>query len=797
MKKQIKKFFSIVSFVSIISIANAATTINVTTNVIVRDVKQIGLNVNDSYYEAVNLKTRNALNFEGVVYRQIHTGVFYTNGFVSAIFGPEWEDPWTSNVYLGCKFRLLSGNVHGITGTVVNLSEKIIDKWGNGQKIFTNLFFEFDRPITDEPNGTRNIAIMIEDTRHITEGFIGTTSDWWCSQCELVTNDCPPDSFGNSSCKINAGGVIRSLATTGKASKSSGETFRITFKIKRFSGSPTVTMETTAGDQTIPLTDSWVNHEYSLVSPDDGFSAYFKNIGSGAVLIDDILIEQTGSNPSGFRDDMINLYKDLKVGTLRFLNMGGWRMEDQIRPWNETYHYRSTIGSKIGPYNGSPHSAKTASQFHDIFSAAQEIGCVPWVSVPGVIYPEEMNSFVEFICGPTNSTWGKVRAESWNHPKPYTETLDEIIVEFGNEAWNTFIPFLAKGYNGRKYWEELIRTAKSNPYYTNNLKFITAGQNWNTSMSEAVINDATNADLYAIAPYSVHGVNNSDFEALDPTMKFETDETRDKLFKWFMAVPMFNAYDSGMPQQYQVSQNTGMEFCFYEFNYHCTSGNAPKQPRRDFTSSIAAGISMANYSLALLKTAHVRYQSFFTAFGRMRDNNLLWGSILNGGYYDTNRRWEAWYRPLAFAHREANRIRKGNLMETVHSGDDPSFSIYGKFNTFETNEYKMIYSYAFQQDNGTNGIILFNYDLNNTQDVQIFLQEYVKNDEAEFYELSAAHYTNANEWCIENDGSFTFGEIVPMPVMPTNYLISNFSSGYSLSMKPCSEYVFKWVRDAA
>ncbi len=800
MKTQIKKIFAIGLIVSIVSIANATTIINVTTNVIVRDVKPIGLNTSDNYYEAVNLKTRAALNFEGVLYRQIHTGVFYTNGFVSAIFKLDnWKDPWTSNVYLGAKFRLLSGNVHGITGTVINLSEKPIDRWNNGN-ITTNLFFEFDRAITAEPDGTRNIAIMIEDRRHLTEGFIGTTNDWWCDQCELVTNDAPPDSFGNSSCKINAGGVIRSIATTSASSRSSGETFRVTFKTKSLSGSPTLTMETTAGDQTVPLTASWTNHEYSLICPDDGFSVYFKNTGSGALLIDDILIEQLDSNPSGFRDDMINLYKDLKIGTLRFLNMGGWSMEDQIKPWNETHHYRSTVGSKIGPYYGSPHSAKTEAQFADIFSAAQEIGCIPWVCVPGVIYPEEMDSFVEFVCGPTNTTWGKIRAESWNHPKPYTETLDEILVEFGNEAWNTYIPFLAKGYNGRKYWEELIRTAKNNSYYTNNLKFITAGQNWNTSMSQAVIDDATNADMYAIAPYSIHGVNNEDFEVLDPTMKFETDETRDKLFEWFMAVPMYNSYDSGMPGQYQVSKDTGMEFSFYEFNYHCTSGSAPKKPRRDFTSSIASGISMANYSLSLLKNAHVRYQSFFTAFGRMRDNNLLWGTILNGGRYgDALKRWEAWYRPVALAHREANRIRNGNLMETVHTGDDPSFSVYGKFDSFETNEYKKIYSYAFQQDNGTNGIVLFNYDLNNTQDVQIILQEYVKNDEAECFQLSASHYTNANEWCVEdtNTGSFTFDEIVPAPVSPTNYLISNFSSGYSVSIAPCSEYVFKWVRDAA
>ncbi len=772
------------------------TVITVTTNVLVQNVRRLGLNMGDNYWNLPNLKVRDVRNFEGLRYRQIHTGITYPDGYLSFDYLVEnMSDPWVSNVLIGATFRLLSDPVHGETGTVVGVSTKTVDQWQNGN-VTTNLFFEFDRTVDIGANASvRSTGMMIEDLRHLTKGYMGWTNDWWNTGCEIITNDTHPDSFGNSSCKFNPNATLRSIALTGDGAQASGEVFKVSFKLKKDSGSPVFEITGSFPDETVSVTnDTWETRELFFTLEADGSAFEFKETGgAGTFLIDDILIEQLDSNPSSYRDDMVDLYKDLNIGLLRYVQMGGWAMEDQLRPWNQTYRYRARKGSSYGVYTGGGTDARTQIQIADLCSASEEIGCIPWICVGGIIYPEEMDSLIEFLAGPTNTTWGAVRANDWNHPLPYTETLDEIIIEFGNEAWNFFGPYNLRGYNGEGYWEELISRAKTNQWFTNNITLSSAGQNWSVNGANFILGHATNSDLYAIAPYVMENISTNDFMLLDPTQQFDTEETREKLFKWFMAYPMYHIYDTGLPEQYEVSTNTGVEYAFYEYNYHCTKGTGSDEVRRRFTLSLADGVSMANYSLAALKTAKVRNQCFFTTGGRNTESVGLWGSVVPGGEHDENR-WHPRYRPIAHANRIANKVRVGNLMGTTHSGKDPTFQSYGEFgSTIETNEYKKIYSYAFQ-DNGTSGLILFNYDLTTTQDVQILLQEYVQGNQAECWELSGG-YTNANDWILEdtNDGSFTYGEITPEPVAPANYVISDFDSGYSFTMEPCSEYVFKWT----
>ena len=148
---------------------------------------------------------------------------------------------------------------------------------------------------------------------------------------------------------------------------------------------------------------------------------------------------------------------------------------------------------------------------------------------------------------------------------------------------------------------------------------------------------------------------------------------------------------------------------------------------------------MANYGLLTLKNEKVRNQCFFTNSKDSSDGfaSGLWGDVVN--------LLEGRYRPVAYANAMMNHVRSGNLMETVHSGDNPTFTSYGNFSKdFLTNTYDQIYSYAFQ-NNGTSGIVLFNYDLTSTQEVEILLKEYVQDNKAERWTLSSDEYTDAND----------------------------------------------------
>ena len=789
-----------------VSAAFATTTIQVTTNVLVRNVPRLGINMSDNYYAQPNLKVRGSLNFEGLRCRQIHPGILYSNGFTSFKIRLNWQDPWFSNVYLGAKFRLLSAPANGEEGMIAEIQERAADIWNNGD-VTMQAFFVFDQPLTGyniPAEGLRSPAfeqgLLIDGTNMLNKGYMGQTNYYWNKNgCEIVLNDTHPDTFGNAACKLKPGAEIRCMGISPDGADIFGSIFKVSFYIKRFDGSPTIEFDISKNNNNIPVTapNNWEYKEFIITNNTyDSLNLVFKNISSGSAMIDDVLFEQIDqNNPSSYRDDMVDLYKnELNIGVMRYVQMGGWSIEDQIRPINQTRNYKSSIGSKPEVYEEYGYNSKQTISIPDICSASEEIGCIPWICISGTIYPDEMNTLIEFLAGPTNTPWGDFRANVYNHPLPYTETLDEILIEFGNEAWNLVGFYNAKGYNGPNYWRDCISVAKSNPYYNPKIKIMTAGQNFSTSQSDRILNDATNSDFYAIAPYVLHNVENEQFEVFDPTLEFDSEETLQKLFKWNLAYPIHYAEDK-MPAQYTVSTNTGVEFSLYEYNYHNTGGAGEHWLRRLFNFSIAHGISMANYSLINLKVYNIRNQCAFTTLGLNAFGAGLWGHMLS------LKPSELQHRPVAYADALANKVRRGNLMETVHSGDVPEFQIYGEFSgDYKTNQYDEIYSYAFQ-DNGTNGLILFNYGLDSTQNIQILLKEYVKDELAECWELSSRHYTNANEWA-SKDPSYPPEKvphefIVPEIVVPTNYNISNFKSGFSFDMMPCSQYVFKWVRLAA
>jgi len=724
------------------------TQIEVTTNVLVSSVRGVGLNMSDNYYNQPLQKIRGSMNFEGLQCRQTHWGMLYPDGFLSFNVGLNTNDLWFSNVYPGAKFRSLSDPAAGEEGVIASISEKLVDKWLNGD-VKAHAFFEFAQPLTNSisTNGVRDTGLLIVGTNLLDKGYMGETNYHWNTGCEIVLDDVPSNSFGNAACRMGPGDEFRIYGIRDGDAIISGRVFKVSFYLKTDSGSPEFEFDIdsySGGNPSVPVTvpADWEYREYIITNVYDSLTPVFENTGTnGTLLIDDVLFEQVDqTNSSSYRDDVVDLLKNkMNIGVMRYVQMGGWSIEDQIRPRNQQHNYMSRIGSEPGVYSEYGYSKKLVINIPDLCSASEAVGCIPWICISGTIYPDEMNTLVEFLAGSTNTTWGAYRAETYNHPQPYTDTLDEIIIEFGNEAWNLANPYYARGYNGPNYWHDCIAVAKSNSSYNSKIKLTTGGQNFSTSKSNRILGDATNSDYYAIAPYATGKINEFDFAVLDPSLAFTSQYSQKKLFKWFMAYPMYLTYDEGMPDQYVVSTNKNTEFAFYEYNYHCTSGDAPYWPRRVFTTSIGHGVSMANFSLANLKAYGIRNQCYFNLQQRHGYDAGLWGCMLNLRPDKTQ------YRPAAYANMLVNKVRKGNLMETVHSGRNPEFHIEGIFgSTEETRSYDTLHSYAFHDD-GTSGMVLFNYDLESTQTVKILLKEYVQNEQADRWELSASSFTNGNE----------------------------------------------------
>ena len=248
----------------------AATTIEVTTNVLHGNVRGLGLNMSDSYYEMPNRKIRGTLNFEGLRCRQIHPGMLFTNGFLSFRAQLNWNNPWFSNVYLAAKFRLVSNPARGQEGMIATIEERPVDRWENGD-ITTQAFFVFEHPLTGfsiPAEGVRDQGLLIDGTNLLNKGYMGVTNTSWNNNCEIVLDDTPPGSFGNAACKLKPGSYIKTLGINYVVADLSNKVFKISFYAKALSGSPILRVSfikrTTFFEYTPPTT--WQYKEFIITN---------------------------------------------------------------------------------------------------------------------------------------------------------------------------------------------------------------------------------------------------------------------------------------------------------------------------------------------------------------------------------------------------------------------------------------------------------------------------------------------------------------------------------------------------
>ena len=220
----------------------------------------------------------------------------------------------------------------------------------------------------------------------------------------------------------------------------------------------------------------------------------------------------------------------------------------------------------------------TRFPLHEFYELCAAVGADPWFCLPGVIHPEEMEQFMEYLSAPADTGMGRLRA-ALGQEKPWTEVFDEIVVEFGNEAWNSWGPFQAGGYNGPAYWESLIVAGKASPYCRANVKFTISGQNVNSWMNKKIVQAAPEADVLAIATYLLHKVD------AEQEQRLGVDSS--VLYRWLWAEAQERLERSpDMQKNFELARSHGMELAVYETNHHAASGDASSKFRNRFLTSV-------------------------------------------------------------------------------------------------------------------------------------------------------------------------------------------------------------------
>jgi hypothetical protein len=496
------------------------TVVTITDQVLVKDCTPFDVNLNGRNL----LKRHVEVNFEENNHRMYLNGELFRDGFLCYTFGAAANKAsQVDKHWPGGSILILSGPAQGEKRTVTKVEFRTADTWpwsvARREKTVVG-YLVFDRPIEGLPEERRvdlqgvlktkgnvnrafandplkNVGALVEKN-YLDVGWCGRSRDFIPDsrneKTTTVQGDTPPGSFGVSALLVDAGEkpVKLRFPMYQHAYADCNGVYRVSFWAKAKSGSPQLEITwdrlPDAPEQPVTPTGQWQEYKLSfdlrdrfsakapapLASGQTGSTGLFV-IEGGTLLLDDIAISFEGDkNPTPFRDDIVDVLRASRVGVLRLLQEGGDTMVNTISPRMRQHSYDGSLWTPKGdPSKRSWFSGQRHYTLHELFTLCEHLGCEPWYCLPGTLYPEEIDVFMEYVGAPPDVGYGKLRAAQ-GHPKPWTETLRRIHVEFGNEIWNFVGEYKVSSYDGPDYWEGIIRRAKKSPYYSNNVIFVSS-----------------------------------------------------------------------------------------------------------------------------------------------------------------------------------------------------------------------------------------------------------------------------------------------------------------------------------
>ncbi len=757
-------------------LADEAVTITLTEKPLVQDVSRFGINLGKGSPQS--LSRVRCMNFEGMQYRQSHIGVLHTNSFVSfngKLDGSpkDYKAAGWADLVVGSEATILSGPCAFQKVKIAKIEAADIKIWGQAKKGKQCVRFVFDKNIS-LPEGTpiEGAGFMIDVLKPNAGAFPIHDHKHWSGHVKVVQGDVPSESFGNSALLMMGSGETKKGAffrLNGQDKKvvDLGAKWHMSFWAKKKSGSPSVSVRMYGSTEDVSVGSEWAKFEVALDIENDEKGDTGVWVNQGDILLDDLTFwkEEEKDNPTVFSDELVSILQNLNPGIIRTLQMGGASMEQMLRPVLQTYAAKGGLGSiisgKIAPKGG----LRTFSM-NEYYTLAKHLHTEPWLCLPGTLHIEEIDQFMEFIGGDSDTEWGKIRAEQ-GQEKPWTESLRKIHVEFGNETWNFFGPYVCGGYDGPDYWKALIARAKQSPYYTPNIIFHVSGRGWAGYAKPS--EEVTNADCFTWAPYIIHKMSTAQEEALD------TDE---KTYQWIFGEGVH--YARKAQPRVEKASALGAELSIYEINHHITAGNASDDAKNKIVTSAGSGLSVTHSMLVWMKENHARNQCFFKLEGNYYQIRL-WGGMLG------MKKGAERYRPTWLALEAANKVVGGDLVETTHSADEPTFVPLswpkgkGVTEFAEGEPLPTVWSYAFA-DGKKRGLILMNLDIANSQNVILKMDGTIAGDATQWV-LDSEKVSDNNEW--------EAGDDTPVNIVESQ--IKGFKTGHQLTLPAHSMTTLRWT----
>jgi len=730
------------------------TSITITDEVKCAGVAPIGVNIGRSTPQSHASKLRSVMNFEGTMYRSCakimknEDGRFIVMGSGGAANG-------ILEIYKGATLTILTGKHKGEKATIKSLKQvsEFYPAWGKkvgGYELELNKEFPNANPMIKskeakekKKKGKKKTpdGVLIENLNLQNIGHL-PPSGWW-SKGITIYQENRPGGTGKVSGLFTAtdgkkGFAYAKIGGTPR-NYTKGETI-VKFWAKKIEGNSKIKIVFSKGiEQVVTPTSKW--EQYTIKQDAEKFTTPtfdLQVVGAGKVLLDEIAVYVGGDeNPGPFRDDYIKFLKeDLNIGIIRVLQMGGNSIENMLRPRTEGTRFASSPfyfsddwkKSKVGKTDGS-------YSFHEFCVLSEQIKIDPWYCIPGTLHVKEMDLLMEYLGGPAGTKGGDMRI-ALGHPKPWTETLRQINIEYGNEQWNIFAPYLWGGFGAGDYWNDLTARAKKSPYFNEKIIFHAGSQNWSAPQASNHCETNPDMDRVTVAPYIWHKYHNwQDYLV-------ETKQT--DIFKMGYGYSL-DIIACKMGKVNDELVKGGMEgMSVYEFNYHMSQGSGPLYNRYKFAKSLGGAINIMNSVLYMQKEFRAKEQCLF----------ILGGGKETASYYGNGKLWPGWnltyfdkekdafvLEPIGIGLSLINKaiFAGAESLKTTHKGEEPRFETIGHMPSIYTDVKKgeiakltdipSLWSYAFRKDN-KRSIVLINMDTEKDRTMQINFKGSAKNVES-------------------------------------------------------------------
>ncbi|HEY1851272.1 MAG TPA: hypothetical protein VGG60_09635 [Candidatus Binataceae bacterium] len=558
-----------------------AATMHISAVAAIVDVPRIGMNLGSwTYYGAEQFSSNVLMNpgFEPTIDRAIvvvHDG--NSNGFSD-------DSSWLGrpdNFWNGGTFQVRTGRSAGIYGSIASSRKSA----GQGLPWFST--------VEQSPTLAPGDVISVIRTQST-----GAPANWWIpgsstGYVAINSNDRRPGSPGRSVAQLTLRSgqptevvsYLDSMSGTDGAGKflPVNGPWRLSFWSRAVTGTPTISLNFARigpmssfsfVSQTVTAASVWRRTVIDFTASDTGpagtlalnFSA--SGVAGSEVRLDDVVLERLSDAPGAFRAEVTDALRALHPSYLR-----DWQSQ-----LGDTLANRLAGSFARSPSRYRPDSDGSQQLFlyslPDFLALCARVGAQPWVVVPTTFYDSELAGLGTYLA----------QAQATYH-------FSEIVVEFGNENWNS--DFRPAGIEDPAVMGQLAERAFSairraaGPSVP--LHFEINGQFVNPWIGQRALAQAPDADAIDVGSYFFH------------TLRADTDQSA------AIASMMTDDESLLIAQLADTTRPLGKDLDVYEVNLSTTEGNAPEAQRTPLIAGSVSGTALAR-RMILAMNAHVRRQ---------------------------------------------------------------------------------------------------------------------------------------------------------------------------------------------